>query len=110
MTDPRTALDRLIGALEAFYEAARATQDPDADSVIEASDRVADEYTIFDDAIFTAYGVESPLDIFFDDDDDFGDDDDEDFDDFDDEIDDIDEDDLDDFDDDDDDFEDIDED
>lgn len=102
MTDPRTALDRLTGALEAFYEAARATQDPDAESVLEASDRVADAYTIFDDAIFTSFGIESPLDIYFDDDDEEDDDFDDDFDD---DIDDIDEDDL--YDDDEDDFDDI---
>ncbi len=68
-TDPRSALDRLIGALETFHQAATTAGDPDADSVIEASDALADAYTIYDDVIFTEFGVESPLDIYADDDD-----------------------------------------
>lgn len=85
MNDPRSALERLIGALEDLHTAASATKDPDAPSVIEAGQRLADAYVIYDDAIFTSYGVELPFDLYDDDDvdDDDDDDDDDDFDDLD---------------------------
>lgn len=84
MNDPRSALERLIGALEDLHTAASATKDPDAPSVIEAGQRLADAYVIYDDAIFTSYGVELPFDLYEDDDvDDDEDDDDDDFDDLD---------------------------
>lgn len=84
MNDPRSALERLIGALEDLHTAASATKDPDAPSVIEAGQRLADAYVIYDDAIFTSYGVELPFDLYEDDDvDDSDDDDDDDFDDLD---------------------------
>ncbi|MDO5724654.1 MAG: hypothetical protein Q4P33_09715, partial [Flaviflexus sp.] len=62
-TDPRSALERLMGALEDLHTAASATKDPDAPSVIEASSRLADAYIIYDDAIYTNYGVELPFDL-----------------------------------------------
>lgn len=84
MNDPRSALERLIGALEDLHTAASATKDPDAPSVIEAGQRLADAYVIYDDAIFTSYGVELPFDLYEDEDvDDDEDDDDDDFDDLD---------------------------
>lgn len=100
MIDPRTALDRLIGAFEAFHDTAAHTQDPDAESVIEAMDNLADAYVVYDDAVFTNYGIELPFDVYTDDDqdddddelndddvddedDDYFDDEDEDFEDFD---------------------------
>lgn len=76
--NPRSALDRLIGALEAFHLAASTAQDPSAPSVAEAADALADAYIVYDDVVFTGYGVEAPLDVYGDDDDY-----DEDFDDFD---------------------------
>lgn len=95
--DPQTALNRLVHALEGFHSAVESAQDPDAPSVLRASDRLADAYTVYDDAIFTQFGVEAPFDTYSDDD--YDDDlDDDDLDD----IDDLDEEDLDDFDDDDD--------
>ena len=66
--DPRAALDGLIGALEAFHQAATTAQDPDADNVMEASDALADAYTLYDDVMFTQYEVEAPLDVYFSDD------------------------------------------
>lgn len=74
--DPRAALDGLIGALEAFHQAATNAQDPDAESVVEASDALADAYTLYDDVMFTRYEIEAPLDVYFADeeiDDDFDD-------------------------------------
>lgn len=63
--DPRAALDGLIGALEAFHQVATNAQDPDADSVVEASDALADAYTLYDDVMFTRYEIEAPLDVYF---------------------------------------------
>ena len=67
--NPRSALDRLIGALEAFHLAASTAQDPSAPSVAEAADALADAYIVYDDVVFTGYGVEAPLDVYGDDDD-----------------------------------------
>lgn len=91
--DPRSALERFIGALEDLHTAASATKDPEAASVIEATGRLADAYILYDDAVYTSYGVELPFDLYDDDEDD---DDDDDFDDLDDDFDDEDDDDLDD--------------
>lgn len=80
-TNPRSALDRLIGALESFHQAATTADDPEASSVLEAADALADAYTVYDDVIFTEFGVESPLDSWGDDDsddDEFDDSDDDD--------------------------------
>ena len=87
-TDPRAALNRLIAALEQHFEAA-STGDEFSPAVIAAEDRLADAFFTYDDALFTAFGIELPLDIVDadedeDDDDfdeeDFEDDEDEDYD------------------------------
>ncbi len=75
-TNPRAALDRLIGAFEDFHQAATTADDPEAPAVLEAADKLADAYTIYDDVIFTNFDVETPLDVFDNDSDDFYDDDD----------------------------------
>ena len=80
--NPRSALDRLIGALEAFHLAASTAQDPSAPSVGEAADAFADAYIVYDDVVFTKYGVEAPLDVYGDDED-YDEDFDDDYDDFD---------------------------
>lgn len=81
--NPRSALDRLIGALEAFHLAASTAQDPNAPSVAEAADALADAYIVYDDIVFTRFGVEAPLDIYGDDDEYEDDLEDDDYDDFD---------------------------
>ncbi len=68
--DPRAALDRLIGALEDFHQVAVSAQDPDAPSVLETGDALADAYTVYDDVMFTQFGVELPLDVYSTDEDD----------------------------------------
>lgn len=85
-TDPRAALNRLIAALEQHFEAA-STGDEFSPAVIAAEDRLADAFFTYDDALFTAFGIELPLDIVDADEDeddfdeeDFEDDDDEDYD------------------------------
>ena len=83
--DSRAALDGLIGALEAFHLAATSAQDPDAESVLEASDALAEAYTLYDDVMFTQYEIEAPLDVYpleEEDEDDLDDLDDDDLDDF----------------------------
>lgn len=77
-TDPRAALDRLVAAFEAHLEAARVTSDPDAPAVVNAAATLADAFDTYDDALFTAYGVDTPFDIYDDEDDDDDDDDEDD--------------------------------
>ena len=77
-TDPRAALNRLIAALEQHFEAS-STGDEFSPAVIAAEDRLADAFFTYDDALFTAFGIELPLDIVEadeDEDDDFEDDED----------------------------------
>ena len=98
-TDPRSALAALIAALERHYEAAAASRGDDDPALDAATEQLATAFDSYDDALFDAYDVATPLIVFDGDDDD--EDDDDDFDDLDD---------LDDFDDDDDDYDDDDED
>ncbi len=58
------AFNQLSRALEAFHNAVLEYQDPDAPAVIQAAEQLADAYTIYDDAIYTQYGVEAPFDTF----------------------------------------------
>ncbi|MDO5025809.1 MAG: hypothetical protein Q4E03_04760 [Trueperella sp.] len=99
--DPQTAYDRLLYTLAEFHSAVIHSTDPDEPAVLTAADQLADAYTVYDDALYTQFGVETPLDTYLEDDDDFDDDfdADEDDDDYDDEDDfDTDDDDFDDFD------------
>ena len=83
--DPRSALNRLIAAFEAHLDAA-ATGDDLSPAVVAAENALQDAFFTYDDALFTAYGIELPFDIVdADDDEDYDDDDDEDYDDDDDE-------------------------
>ncbi|OJX94224.1 hypothetical protein EDD28_2821 [Salana multivorans] len=69
-TDPRAALDRLIAAFEVHLEAARVASDPDAAAVLDAAATLADAFDTYDDALYTAYGVDTPFDVYDEDDDD----------------------------------------
>ncbi|WP_136193905.1 DNA primase [Actinomyces procaprae] len=91
--DPRSALNRLIAAFEAHLDAA-ATGDEASPAVVAAEDALQDAFFTYDDALFTAYGIELPFDTFDSDEDDDEAEDDEDADDYDD--DDVDDDDVDD--------------
>ena len=77
--DPRAALDRLVAAFEAHLEAARTSRDPDAPTVVDAAGTLADAFDTYDDALFTAFGVDTPFDVYDEDDDDEDDEDDLDF-------------------------------
>ena len=77
--DPRSALNRLIAAFEAHLDAA-ATGDDLSPAVVAAENALQDAFFTYDDALFTAYGIELPFDIVDsegDEDDDLGDDEDD---------------------------------
>ena len=75
--DPRSALNRLIAAFEAHLDAA-VTGDEESPAVVAAENALQDVFFTYDDALFTAYGIELPFDIVDsegDEDDDLGEDD-----------------------------------
>ncbi|WP_160149027.1 DNA primase [Arcanobacterium ihumii] len=74
--DPNTAYARLASALDDFHSAVVQFQDADSPVVLRAADLLADAYTVYDDALFTQFGIEAPFDTYTDDDldDDFDDD------------------------------------
>lgn len=80
--DPRSALNRLIAAFEAHLDAA-ATGDELSPAVVAAENALQDAFFTYDDALFTAYGIELPFDIVDSDSEDGEDYEDEDDDDFD---------------------------
>lgn len=61
--DPRSALNRLIAAFEAHLDAA-ATGDEFSPAVVAAESALQDAFFTYDDALFTAFGIELPLDTF----------------------------------------------
>ncbi|EWS82686.1 hypothetical protein [Brachybacterium phenoliresistens] len=79
-TDPRAALAALIAALERHYEAAAASHGDDDPALDAATDGLTTAFDAYDDALFEAYDIATPLIVFDGDDED----DDDDFDDFDD--------------------------
>ena len=81
-TDPRSALAALIAALERHYEAAAASRGDDDPALDAATEQLSTAFDTYDDALFDAYDIATPLIVFDADDDD--DDDDDDFDDLDD--------------------------
>lgn len=80
MRDPRTELDNLIAALQRHLEVASAADSDLDDSPVlsDAEEKLRDAFFTYDDALFTATGVELPFDILEDDDEDYDDDDDDD--------------------------------
>ncbi|MGY5764576.1 DNA primase [Brachybacterium sp. DNPG3] len=78
-TDPRSALAALIAALERHYEAASASRGDDDPALEAATEQLASAFDTYDDALFDAYDVATPLIVF-----DGDDEDDDDFDDLDD--------------------------
>lgn len=83
-TDPRAALAALIAALERHYEASAASRGDEDPALEAATDQLTSAFDTYDDALFDAYDVATPLIVFDGDDEDDDDDDDDDFDDFDD--------------------------
>ena len=62
--DPHSAFQALINAWEEFHAAVLDTEDGDAPRVLRAADYLADSYTVYDDVLFTTYGVEAPFDTY----------------------------------------------
>jgi hypothetical protein len=83
-SDPRSALAALIAALERHYEAAAASRGDDDPALDAATEQLSTAFDTYDDALFDAYDIATPL-IVFDADEDEDDDDFDDLDDFDDE-------------------------
>jgi hypothetical protein len=59
--DPRAALDRLIAALEAHFNAVQARHGDDDPAVDDAYDVLADAFEVYDDALGTTYGEATPF-------------------------------------------------
>ena len=74
--DPRAALALLVSALERHLEVASTRRDPDDPGVISAAEALAEAFDDYDEALFAATEVATPLAVYGDDDDDFDDDDD----------------------------------
>jgi len=82
-SDPRSALAALIAAFERHYEAAAASRGDDDPALDAATEQLSTAFDAYDDALFDAYDIATPL-IVFDSDEDDDEDDDDDFDDLDD--------------------------
>ena len=70
--DPRAALEQLISSLERHFEAAQSSHDPDHPMVIAAAQDLAEAFDDYDEALYEATEVATPLAIYgedFDDDD-----------------------------------------
>ncbi|GAB4085788.1 hypothetical protein GCM10028784_24180 [Myceligenerans cantabricum] len=59
--DPRAALDRLVAALEAHYNAVATRRSDDDPAVDDAYDVLADAYEVYEDAIATQFGEVTPF-------------------------------------------------
>ncbi len=80
--DPRAALALLVSALERHLEVATTRRDPDDPAVISAAEALAEAFDNYDETLFAATEVATPLAVYGDmddeDDDDYDDDDDDD--------------------------------
>ena len=90
IADPRAALAQLVSALERHLEVAADRRDPDDAAVISAAEALAEAFDDYDEALFLATEVATPLavygdlddeDVVYEDSDDDSDDDDDDVDD-----------------------------
>ena len=79
--DPRAALTSLVAALERHLEVATSRRDPDDPAVVSAAEELTDAFFDYDEALFEATGVTTPLDGPYDEDDEDDEDDDDDDDD-----------------------------
>jgi hypothetical protein len=59
--DPRAALDRLIAALEAHFDAITTRREDDDPRVDDAYDVVADAFDVYEDALAQVYGEVLPF-------------------------------------------------
>jgi hypothetical protein len=71
-SDPRAALATLISALERHLEAAASKKGEEDPTVQAAYEDVADAFEAYDEALLTAYGEMTPLDLYDDSEDEDG--------------------------------------
>jgi hypothetical protein len=71
-SDPRAALATLISALERHLEAAASKRGEEDPTVQAAYEDVADAFEAYDEALLTAYGEMTPLDLYDDSEDEDG--------------------------------------
>ncbi len=62
--DPRAALETLTAALERHLEVATSRQDPDDPTVVAAAQDLAEAFDDYDEALFRATEVATPLAIY----------------------------------------------
>jgi hypothetical protein len=62
--EPRSALEQLIVALERHLEAAQSSRNPDHPMVMAAAQDLAEAFDDYDEALYTATDVATPLAIF----------------------------------------------
>ena len=74
IADPRAALAQLVSALERHLEVAADRRDPDDAAVISAAEALAEAFDDYDEALFLATEVATPLAVYGDLDDDGTDD------------------------------------
>ncbi|UJH71064.1 primosomal protein [Ornithinimicrobium sp. INDO-MA30-4] len=76
-SEPRAALLELVAALEAHLTLAEQEVGEHSPDLLSAYQRIADTFMTYDDALLSAFGEVTPLDIYSEDDDDgeFDDDD-----------------------------------
>lgn len=72
--DPRAALDRLVAALEAHFDAIVSRRTDDDPRVDDAYDVLADAFEVYDDALATVHGEITPFVLEEEEDDDDDDD------------------------------------
>ncbi len=65
--DPRAALDRLIAALEAHYQAVVSDRGEEDSSLDDAYEVLADAFEVYDDALETVHGESTPFALVEDD-------------------------------------------
>lgn len=68
--DPRAALAQLVTALERHLEVASSRRDPDDPAVVSAAEALAGAFDDYDEALFVATDVATPLAVYGDMDDD----------------------------------------
>lgn len=74
VADPGGTLDKLFAAFREHMEVALSARDPEDDDVLDAADALGDAFDDYDEALYQATGVDTPLDNL----DGYGDDSDED--------------------------------
>jgi hypothetical protein len=78
MVEPRAALDRLTAALESHLSAAASGRGEDDPAYESAVQTLVDAFEVYDEALYEAYGIDTPFTLYEDDEDETFDDDEDD--------------------------------